>query len=135
MRLTDVASGHDMLKPQRLIQRQDAQQRRRQECMGDALLQHADQLQRITPLVFIRHHQFGATEPGGKNVDDRRVETQRRELQHPAVCVQAHMLGIPGGEVAEIALAEQYAFRLPGGARRVQRHAGRILIGSNVCMC
>lgn len=44
------------------------------------------------------------------------------------------MLGIPCGEVAEIALAEQYAFRLSRGARRVQRHAGRILIGSNAYM-
>ncbi len=44
MRLADVTAGHHMLDSQRLIQRQDAQQRRRQKRMGDALFQNADQL-------------------------------------------------------------------------------------------
>ncbi len=41
------------------------------------------------------------------------------------------MLGVPGGEVAEVALAQQHTFRLPSGARRVQRHARRVLICSS----
>lgn len=82
-----------------------------------------DQLQRIAPLRVVGHHQFGAFEQGREDVDQRRIEAQRRELQDSTFCLQLHVIGIPHGEVRKIGLTEQNTLRMPGGARGVERHA------------
>ena len=89
-----------------------------------------DQLQRIAALIVAGHDQLGALEQGRENIDQRRVETQRRKLQHPALFGQLHIVGVPRGEVREVGLAEQHAFGMAGGARGVERHARRVEIGS-----
>ncbi|MNM56836.1 hypothetical protein D3C81_680150 [compost metagenome] len=124
---TDIATGDQVAQAQRLVEWQDAQQRGRQEGMADLLLaDQRQQLLRVTSLVFAGDHQLGAANQRRQNIQQRSIEAYGRELQHPAVLVELNMRGIPGLEVAEVALAKQYALGLAGGARGIDRRAGGI---------
>ncbi|MNF70862.1 hypothetical protein D3C84_527920 [compost metagenome] len=122
-----IATGHHMIQHLQLLQRQNAQQGWWQKRVAQALVaDQFHQLQRITALIIAGHDQLGALQQGRENIDQRRVETQRRKLQRPALLRQLHIVGVPRGEVREVGLAEQHAFGMASGAGGVERHARRI---------
>ncbi|MNP17159.1 hypothetical protein D3C76_1095830 [compost metagenome] len=95
--------------------------------MGHLLFAHQrQQLRRVVALVFSGYHQLAAAHPGRQDIQQRGIETDGRKLQRPALLIQLHMGAVPGLEVAEVALAEQHALGLAGGARGVDRHAGGV---------
>ncbi|MNJ32288.1 hypothetical protein D3C77_269500 [compost metagenome] len=80
------------------------------------LLDQREQTLRVATLVFTGYHQFGTTNQGREDIQQRGIETDGRELQYPTVHFKLHMGAVPGVKVAEIALAEQHAFWLARGA-------------------
>ncbi|MNX45590.1 hypothetical protein D3C86_761080 [compost metagenome] len=130
-RLADIAAGHYVIEVLQLFQRQNAQQRRWQKGMAQSMMtDQLDQLQRVATLVVAGYDQLGPLQQGRENIDQRRVETQRRKLQNPTLIGQQNVVGVPRAEVGEIGLAEQHAFGMAGGARGIERHARRGDVGA-----
>lgn len=122
--LTHIPARDQMLHAKQRLERDDTQQRRRQERMGDVLLlNQLGQRDWVATLVFGWHYQLGALDQGRENIQQRRIEVDGGELQRTAAFIQLHITGVPGAEVAQVLDRQQHAFRLPGGAGGVDRYA------------
>ena len=68
--LADIATGHHMIEVLQLLQRQDAQQGRRQKGVAQTLMaDQLNQLQCVATLVLAGHDQLGTLQQGRENID------------------------------------------------------------------